>query len=118
MEDVIYLEGQDFTPDGRVVSDGRPSIIMLYADYCGHCKSAKPQFQQIAGMAPNLRACAIHGADGDASDKAAEAAMRGILPAFKGYPTFILMDGNGKFVTTYEGERTAPAIIDFCSKNL
>lgn len=117
MQNVIYLEGSDFNPDGSVVSDGRPTIIMCYADYCGHCKSAKPAFQSIVSKAPNIRVCAVHGGDGGATDRQAEEVVRNLLKPFRGYPSYLLMDKNGRFVSAYEGDRSAEAIIEFCSKN-
>jgi len=118
MSNVIYLEGQDFSSDGRVASDGRPTVCMIKAEYCGHCKNAMPAFQNIPAMASGLRVCAIQ-ADGEQSDKEAEAIVKKLMGGnFRGYPAYCVFDGNGKYVTHYEGGRDAQSIIEFCGKNL
>ncbi len=82
-------------------SSGGYEFLMVYAHWCGHCKTTMPMFEEFAKASPmtvNGKQVAIKKVDGDADKAAAE--KFGV----KGFPTFVLVDPQGK-VTMHEGGR-------------
>ena len=46
---IVYLESKDFTNSGTLKHfKNKTCVIMIQANYCGHCTSAKPLFQKFA----------------------------------------------------------------------
>lgn len=119
---VAYLEKSDFNSDGTLVPKlkGKPTFIMIQAAYCGHCQTAKPQFQSLAKeiVATNLPiACMTIQADGEKeSERQLSSMLNEIYPDFRGFPSFILLSGNRRI--PYTGGRTAPEMMTFLRQNL
>ena len=62
MENVAYLEVDDFNTDGSIksyVNYGKPIVLMVQAHYCGYCKQAAPAFTKFAKESPNIIAATI-----------------------------------------------------------
>ena len=87
------------------------NFVMYYADWCGHCKSAKPEFQKlgatqtIAGKPVTIRMVNPE----TQPDAAAGADIRG-------YPTIVLMNGGSK--VEYQGERSYAGFLSFLQQNV
>lgn len=91
-----------------------PTFTMFYADWCGHCKKAKPDFEQFMG-------------DGTVSfgDKTVKVEMVNAdsgspkLEKFqvKGYPTFCLQTPDGT-ITEYKGKREPEGYLEFLNQKL
>lgn len=111
---VIYLESKDFTASGNLkhVFDNKPCVIMVQANYCGHCTTAKPQFQKFAEKNKNVVCLTIQG-DGDEPDvKKLVTLITKIKPSFKGYPDYFLYKA-GKFVEKEIEGRTEESLEEF-----
>jgi thiol-disulfide isomerase/thioredoxin len=83
---------------------GGAKLYFFYADWCGYCKKFKPEWAKLKAE-PNL---GVQLEEVDCSNEAPALAKEYDV---KGFPTLILLNGSNK--VTYEGERSANAIISF-----
>ena len=89
------------------------SFVMYYADWCGHCQRAKPEFnslgstQTIGGKKVNILAVN--------AEKNPEA-LQG--KEIRGYPTIHLYGPKGELVQEYSGQRNAAAFEQFLNQNV
>jgi len=75
-----------------------PSMVIIYADWCGHCQSAEPEWTSLADKVDGKAAVyAIESEDYKGGD-------------VSGYPTIKLVKG-GKAVD-YSGDRSAESMKD------
>ena len=87
---------------------GEAKLYFFYADWCGYCRKFKPEWEKLKAE-PNL---GIELEEVDCSNEAPALAKEYDV---KGFPTLILINGSNK--VTYEGERSANAIISFIKDN-
>ena len=99
-------------PEG-FTGTGNHKLVLYYADWCGHCKVCKPEFQKL-GAKQTIGARQVDIAMVNA-EKDAEA-MKGVQ--VRGYPTIILYDPKGQVVEEYQGERTEEAFHSFLEQNV
>lgn len=93
-----------------------PTFTMYYAPWCGHCKVAKPEFDEFAKDGRVMvggKKCVVRAVDATDPKNKAEASAKGV----QGFPTFILETPSGepKF---YEGKRTTAGYLEFLNKEL
>jgi len=90
------------------------TFTMYYADWCGHCKKIKPEFEQFAKTGPitvNGTTCQIRMISPEKEpDKAAGKPI-------KGFPTFLMETTDGQ-VVEYKGERNTKGFLDFINNSL
>ena len=90
------------------------TFTMYYADWCGHCKAAKPDFETFAAAGTikvGNKDCVIRLVSPENEpDK-----VKGKI--IKGFPTFLLETTDGK-VIEYTGERNVDAYTAFLNTNL
>lgn len=85
------------------------SVIILKAEWCGHCKEAAPEFKKLVDASP------ITLEDGtkvdvkilDADNDKEEVGKYNI----KGFPTILIVEGST--TTEYPGKRTYAGVMDF-----
>lgn len=88
-----------------------PVFRMFFAEWCGHCKKAKPEFSPLVGE-QTIKGKKVKIVMIDA-EKEKELAKQFNV---SGYPTFILTkDGQN---ITYDGERTQSGFRSFLEKQL
>ena len=87
---------------------GGAKLYFFYADWCGYCKKFKPEWAKLKAE-PNL---GVQLEEVDCSNEAPALAKEYDV---KGFPTLILVHSSNK--VTYEGERSADAIISFIKDN-
>ena len=87
---------------------GGAKLYFFYADWCGYCRKFKPEWEKLKAE-PNL---GIELEEVDCSNEAPKLAKEYNV---KGFPTLILLNDGNK--VTYEGERSADAIISFIKDN-
>jgi thiol-disulfide isomerase/thioredoxin len=80
------------------------AVVMIHADWCGHCKATMPQWEQAAAASSVPFALV----DGDKSTELIE--KWGV----RGFPTILLIE-RGVVVQRYEGDRSASSIAEFAS---
>ncbi len=90
---VIFGKYKSSFKSSKFGADGK-EVTIYYANWCGHCKNALPEFQKAA-QAPNITLI---------ESENREAKTNGINI----YPTIIRSDG-----VKYEGPRKAEEIIKF-----
>lgn len=80
------------------------SVVVLKAKWCGHCKTAQPEFDKMAAgiKLPNGTTVPVKILDAD-DDKEEVATYK-----VRGYPTILIMDGNNR--TEHTGERTYESV--------
>lgn len=87
------------------------SLVMYYADWCGHCQRAKPEFAKLGSIKTigekSVKIVLVN-AENDPD------AVKG--KDIRGYPTIHLYDPKGKLVQEYAGQRTAPALEQFLNQ--
>jgi protein disulfide-isomerase A6 len=91
-----------------------PTFTMFYADWCGHCKKAKPAFVEFMSNGEvqigekKIKVAMINADSGD------EKLNR---MSVQGYPTFMLELPSGK-VAEYKGKRDVPGYLAFLNNEL
>eukprot|EP00965_Chrysotila_dentata_P259279 6213505-Pleurochrysis_carterae.AAC.1 len=90
---------------------GRPVTIMYYADFCGHCKLAKPAFDQAAENSnAEMYVCEADPNRQDAILTVTELHEMQV----HGFPSVIKYDGDKAI--SYKGERTSESYKSFAEK--
>ncbi len=87
---------------------------MFYADWCGHCKKAKPGFVEFMSngeVQVGDKKVKINMVEAD-SGNAKLNTMK-----VQGYPTFMLEMPSGK-VVEYKGKRDVPGYLEFLNAEL
>lgn len=96
--------------EGFQSEEGR-SVIILKAEWCGHCQKAMPEFKKLVDASPlSLKSgekVSVRIMDADA-DKDAISAM---TYKVRGYPTILVQ--KGKEFIEYPGERTHQSVMEF-----
>lgn len=96
--------------EGFQSEEGR-SVIILKAEWCGHCQKAMPEFKKLIDDAPlSLKSgekVSVRMLDADA-DKDAISALGYKV---RGYPTLLVQ--KGKEFAEYPGERTYQGVMEF-----
>jgi thiol-disulfide isomerase/thioredoxin len=95
----------------------KPRLSICYADWCGHCKAAKPSFEEISkdGQVSIANGTVVEVRMLNADDSKNESELKRLK--VEGYPTLILETTDGKRIE-FKGERTTQAYLDFLNKNL
>jgi thiol-disulfide isomerase/thioredoxin len=91
-----------------------PTFTMYYADWCGHCKSAKPEFEALVAKSPmdvNGVKCAIRMVSPEKQPELAKGR------SIKGFPTFLMETPDGKAVE-YKGSRSTDGYLKFINETL
>ena len=96
----------------------KPRFSICYADWCGHCKAAKPSFEEISKdgqvtVANGSVIVEVRMLNADDEKNKDELKRRGV----EGYPSLILETTDGKKIE-FKGERNTKAYLDFLNKNL
>lgn len=96
------------------VPKGADTFTLYYADWCPHCKTVKPAFQEwskngFVTVAGRNVACRMVQPEKEPEKAAGK--------EIKGYPTFILETADGK-VVEHQGERTPDGWMKFLENNL
>lgn len=94
-------------------------VGMLYADWCPHCQTVKPEWETLRTMLPpNYEVIKIEEQDPNKTNiiSRIEERMNGNHIENRGYPTIFKVNGNR--ADYYEGERTAELIGGWAMTNM
>ena len=123
-----FLEDIDFEQD-KEKSEGEQGTLnmssdnpehlymtMVFADWCGPCKSAKPYYKALSKLLNENNINTVHltciNATGDDTQRPSEKKLNDNMMALigvRGFPTFLFFEGGKK--TKYEGKRTVSDFI-------
>jgi len=113
MENLPYLEGEDFNPDMSLkphINQGNSCVIMLQSLGCGHCTHAKPAFMDFAKEANIMVATIQIDTEPELSKK-----LNQVDKSFQGIPTYWGFGKNGKYVKTHTGGRDKASLHTFAN---
>lgn len=110
----LIARGQDVPLDGFEGFQGSsgPRFVMYYADWCPHCQSVKPAFQEFvsSGFSDAGKKVAVEMVE----EKSIPADVKSTI---QGYPTFVLYKADGSTME-YHGARDVSAMKDFIGQNM
>lgn len=101
--------------DTMVTTEAHPLLTLFYAPWCGHCKNAKPEYEQAAKSLKGLVKVAAVNCDEQKNKKACR------QYEIKGFPTIKLLQPRGKglpAVQDYAGPRKSKPLADFALQNI
>jgi thiol-disulfide isomerase/thioredoxin len=105
--------GEGFDEESNEGSDegfeSEKSVVICKAEWCGHCKTAAPEFQRLVSASPitlsNGSKVNVTMLDADADkDKLS-------MYKIRGFPTILV--NNGSDMLEYPGERTYNGVIEY-----
>ena len=86
-KNIGYLQMEDIDERGNLKSaGGKPALIIFQSSWCGHCKTAKPEFQKFADMNEGKVMCITIQGDEDKQKEISEK-MMGLL-GIQGFPSY------------------------------
>ena len=131
-----FLENNDFKDSGEMDLDKTSSltkignvtkddlcVVMIYADWCGYCKIAKPVYDEVVNEVINdLNKVKFFKINGTGEDSMSEpirkddemklkTRIKKIANDFEGFPSFYFFKG-GKKVGKHSGDVTKEALIN------
>ena len=109
--ELFKVKNEDSSSTSQSTSaPGNMEFIMYYADWCGYCQKAKPEFQKLMDDA-DVKNMGVVARMVDAEQNEAAAKADGV----QGFPTFILKK-NGSNVP-YDGDYTYSSFVKFLKSN-
>lgn len=96
----------------------KPRFSICYADWCGHCKAAKPSFEEISKdgqvtVANGSVVVTVRMLNADDPNNKDEIKRLGA----QGYPSLFLETTDGKIIE-FKGPRNTQGYLDFLNKQL
>jgi thiol-disulfide isomerase/thioredoxin len=113
----MYSLGISFNRGIQGFQGGAPdgtTFTMYYADWCGHCQAAKPEFSEFIKkgiLKIGNENCKIRMISPEKEPEAAKGKN------IKGFPSFLLETADGKTVE-YTGDRSTAGYMAFLNKEL
>lgn len=118
---VAYLVDSDIDQDGNLINPQIPKdipvLIMIQANFCGHCTKAKPALQKFAEKNKGkVFVGTIQGDGKEPGEQELSKRLSNIYPTFRGFPEYVKYMG-GKYVGNHEGGRSIEDLEEFVFKN-
>jgi protein disulfide-isomerase A6 len=106
----LILDAHTF--DDVALDDTKDVLVTFTAPWCGHCKSLKPIYEEVAKDFKSESNCIVANIDADAALNKEIAGRYGVAS----YPTIKFFPRGGKEVESYEGGRSEEAFITFLNE--
>lgn len=91
----------------------RGTFTLYYADWCPHCKTIKPVFQDFMGNG----SVKVNNSYVKCKMVEEKQIQRGVDPDVKGYPTLLYSDAAGKIVE-FNGTRDSEGFLKFLKEQI
>ncbi|XP_013189435.2 protein disulfide-isomerase A5 [Amyelois transitella] len=105
---VVLSTDADFE---QIIASDKPTFVMFYATWCGHCVTAKPAFSKLASTLKTENApVAAIAVEASENPKVADIAGVETLPTFKIF-------SKGKILADYTGDRSYEDMLTFCKQH-
>ena len=119
---IAYLIDSDIDAKGDLcnpqIPKDKPVLLMIQADFCGHCTKAKPAYQEFAEKNSGKVFVATIQADGDQKgEKELGQRIEKIDSSFQGFPHYMLYDRNRKRFT-HNGGRDVASLQKFVNSHM
>ena len=114
----LYKRNKNEKFQNKGVSLDKPRFSICYADWCGHCKSAKPSFEEISKdgqITVGNGSVVVEVRMLNADDPKNKDELKRLNVA--GYPSLLLETTDGKIIE-FKGERSTKSYLDFLNKHL
>jgi thiol-disulfide isomerase/thioredoxin len=111
----LRLTPKDFQIVGKSVyvntalTKNKPGMLLIYANWCGHCVRFKPTFNELCRKLGDEFPCSS--IDIDTIDDALTQALD-----FQGVPTLKFFDQYGRIIKDYKGDRSTSSILSHVCK--
>ncbi|CAM9235531.1 unnamed protein product [Ectocarpus sp. 6 AP-2014] len=107
--DVVVLTPDNF--DEVVRAEGTDVMLEFYAPWCGHCKSLKPVYNEVADEVSDMPSVVVAKMDADAHTPPAEFEVQS-------FPTLLFLKAGDKAnPIPYDGPRDKEAMVAFIREN-
>ena len=112
-----FLNNEGFEVQAETLEDelssGKKTLVMFYADWCGHCKKLKPVWDETAKEVNESEDSPAKMVKVNCGDPNKNESHKEIMKKYEitGYPTIKLIEGNK--VSEYEGERSKKGMLSF-----
>lgn len=117
----LSLKNKDITVQNskcvinKSICNNKPGILLVYANWCGHCTRFKPVYQEINKILNTTRINAplLALENEEMTDENVVKKLN-----VRGFPTILFFDQNGVIMDKpYEGERTSQKILqELCNR--
>ena len=114
---IVSLSSKDFKVQqgGLYVTSpqtkGTPGMLLIWADWCPHCHSFLPTYNQICKqLGKDFKCASIE----NKSFKESAELTKSL--DFKYFPTIKFFDQHGKIIHTYSGDRSASDVLSHICK--
>ena len=84
----------------------KPGMLLIYANWCGHCHRFLPTFNEIFNKIGKDFCCASI----ESEDLSGQSRLTSALD-FNGYPTICFFDQRGKIINKYNGSRDSESML-------
>ena len=131
LEGIYHLEDHDVSTDGHIIhqsaDQGKYGLILVFAYWCHNCSGIKPEFLKLLPQVGHrVRLYALNGTgkkmdeslQSNDSEIALMKRMTTIHPSFRGFPTVLLCDPNGKVLKEFDGQRNAESMYGFLKQHI
>ena len=119
---MYYLESFDLDMENKQLLPSKLNqfkdklfVVMVMAEWCGHCQTAKPNFIKAANELKdsNVIFCFADITGKTEYEKDLDKKTK-MLSKFRGFPHFVAFK-NGKETDIYEGDRSKESLMKFAS---
>jgi len=109
----VYQGFQDTSGGSYGKTNSRGTFTLYYADWCPHCKTVKPMFQEFMGDGVVY----VNGVPLSAKMVEEKQIQKGVDPPIQGYPSLLYSDAAGKIVE-FNGPRTPDGFMEFLKQQV
>lgn len=93
------------------INSGKPGMLLIHADWCGHCKRFQPTFDDLhQKLNSDFPLLSIEDKYLQKNQNLSSALN------FRGYPSLKFFDQNGKIIGDYSGDRTKDSLLQHICK--